>query len=117
MYTLIFVFIRTFLVFIFVTGFTFGLFLEHCFHLIILVPKFPKTEKIPLRADVRLACGTVFENHQKCLILQAGERSELRNLSTQQTGVKTIILKINILRSRSCRNETFYSGFQTAWDG
>ena len=55
----------------------------------------------------------MFENHQKYLILQAGERSELRNLSTQQTGVKTIILKINILRSQSCRNETFLSDFQT----
>ena len=78
MYTLIFVFFRSsFLFFVFVTGFTFGLFLEHCFHLIILIPKFPKTEKITLRADAGLACGTVFENHRKSLI-QHCERSELR---------------------------------------
>ena len=78
MYTLIFVFVRSsFLFFVFVTGFTFGLFLEHCFHLIILIPKFPKTEKITLRADAGLACGTVFENHRKSLI-QHCERSELR---------------------------------------
>ena len=66
MYTLIFVFFRSsFLFFVFVTGFTFGLFLEHCFHLIILIPKFPKTGKNYSSSRI---CERIFSHNSKSQI-------------------------------------------------